>query len=224
MISTPARSLAVLLGLALGLAACRRSESPQQPPIPQSSSVHSSARPALQLSPLSLPRVVRVAAVESGPGVPAMPAMPVAGADRAFLAEAASNGLAEVAASRLVASRTGDQNIRALAQQLERDHVSANAELQRVAAQKGLALPAAPAGEPAQMLARLGKLSGRELNRAFIEDFGIRAHQLAIGLFERQAREGQDPDLKALAERTLPRLREHLAMARQMQGRPAAGP
>jgi putative membrane protein len=43
-------------------------------------------------------------------------------------------------------------------------------------------------------------------------------HKEAIALFEREAKHGQDPDLKRFAADTLPTLREHLKLARKVVG------
>ena len=39
-----------------------------------------------------------------------------------------------------------------------------------------------------------------------------KSHRESINLFEREANEGSDPELKAFASKTLPALREHLKM------------
>jgi len=163
----------------------------------------------------------------SSAGAPALPtAGPVAGADRAFVSEAANSGLAEVEAARLISARTDNDQVKSLAQHMEREHAGTNEELKRIASEKGIELPTTIGGEPRGQLSRLTTMSKPEVDQAFVRDFGIAAHQRAISLFERQAREGQDPDIKAFAERTLPKLREHLSMAQQMQQRPSgqAGP
>lgn len=199
--------------LLFAVAACRRQENPPAaPPAPATTA----------------PAPATTAPAPTAPaagGAPAAPpaAGPVAGSDRAFAAEAAAGSLGEIEAGRYVAARTGDAAVKDYAQQLERDHVAANDELQRIAGGKGVSLPAAPEGDPAARLERLKSQPPAALEREFVQSFGIDVHNRAIELFERQAKEGQDPELRAYAERTLPRLREHLGMAQQLQGGKAGG-
>lgn len=200
--------VAVLAGLLCTATACQRGDD-QPPPLPRSAAVSDSV-------PGPAPGTSAGAAGVSGES--ALSGGPVAGADRLFMAEAANNNLAEIEAGRLVAGRTGDNAVRSFALQMERDHVGAHDELKRLASQKSVDLPNAVEGKARGQLNQLNSLSPPELESIFLRDFGIDAHQKAIGLFERQAREGQDPELKAFAERTLARLREHLALAQQMQG------
>jgi len=208
-------TLCIALSFAFVTAACDR---PTDPPPPQS-----------EVPPADAPMA---RAPDADPAPPLTPAPvppgmdpaggPVAGAERAFVAEAAASGLAEVEASRVVAARTNDTTLKEFAEQLERAHRSTNEELQRIVGAKGIDLPATPEGEPRERLNRLVGQSGSELRRTYLQEFGIEAHQKSIELFERQAREGQDPELREFAEKTLPTLREHLAQAQQMAGSGAA--
>ncbi|PYO48534.1 MAG: hypothetical protein DMD84_20850, partial [Candidatus Rokuibacteriota bacterium] len=52
----------------------------------------------------------------------------------------------------------------------------------------------------------------------------VRDHTEDIALFERAAETSTDPDLKAWATRSLPMLREHLALARQVNSEVVLGP
>jgi lipid-binding SYLF domain-containing protein len=67
-------------------------------------------------------------------------------------------------------------------------------------------------------LALLRAMEGAEFDNEFLREFGIRAHQHAIGLFEGQQRHGNDPQLRRFAAETLPQLREHLAGAQRLMG------
>ena len=62
---------------------------------------------------------------------------------------------------------------------------------------------------------RLGKLSGAEFDREYLK-MDLNDHKKTIDLFEKQARSGRDAELKAFAEKTLPTLREHHQMARDL--------
>lgn len=65
---------------------------------------------------------------------------------------------------------------------------------------------------------RLGKLSGAEFDREYLK-MDLNDHKKTVDLFEKQARSGRDAELKAFAEKTLPTLREHHQMARDLAGK-----
>jgi putative membrane protein len=50
----------------------------------------------------------------------------------------------------------------------------------------------------------------------------VMGHEEAVSLFEKQAKNGKDGDLKAFAEKTLPTLKEHLKMAKEVAGKVGA--
>jgi putative membrane protein len=50
----------------------------------------------------------------------------------------------------------------------------------------------------------------------------VEDHEKDIELFEQQAESGQDPDLRAFAEETVPTLREHLELAKEVQSKVTA--
>jgi putative membrane protein len=50
----------------------------------------------------------------------------------------------------------------------------------------------------------------------------VKDHEDDIELFQQQADSGEDPDLRAFAEETLPRLREHLELAKEVQSQVTA--
>jgi putative membrane protein len=57
--------------------------------------------------------------------------------------------------------------------------------------------------------------SGKEFDRAY-DQMQLQAHEEAVALFSDYAGNGDNPDLKAWAAKTLPRLREHLEMAKKL--------
>jgi putative membrane protein len=144
-----------------------------------------------------------------------MPPAPIAGSDREFLIEAAKTGLAGAEASQLVAERSTDPAVRSFAERLLTDLAEKNDELAHLAALRGLTLPAAPGADKGALVARLRGLGGAALDRTFLEEL-VSSHAAAIDLYEREAKVSEDPDLKAFAAKTLPLLREHQALTRQI--------
>ncbi|HLO64427.1 MAG TPA: DUF4142 domain-containing protein [Azonexus sp.] len=182
-----------------------------------SSSPPAATSPSVSATPSAAPSVGATAAAGTGQAPPAQPSLPVAAAERSFIVEAAASGQAEIDASRMMAARSTDPGVKTYARQLEREHLSANDELKRIAEGKGIVVPAIASKGTKEMLDRLRGMPAAEGDRTFVLEFGIESHNKAIQLFEKEAREGQDPQLRAFAEQTLPRLREHLTMAQQLQ-------
>lgn len=73
-------------------------------------------------------------------------------------------------------------------------------------------------GKDHAMMESMGKMSGANFDREYIKGM-LKDHKKDIDLFEKQARSGRDTELKAFAEKTLPTLREHYQMARDLAGK-----
>lgn len=72
----------------------------------------------------------------------------------------------------------------------------------------------------AKMMERMSKLSGADFDREYIK-MEVKEHQKTIALFEKQSRSGRDAELKAFAAKTLPTLREHYQLARDLASKMA---
>jgi putative membrane protein len=100
---------------------------------------------------------------------------------------------------------------------LVNDHTNANNELVQLANSKKIELPAAPPRGKRKDIEQLGKLSGNEFDRRFLREVGIKDHEKDIKNFEKASERAKDRDLKAWIDKSLPKLREHLAMAQKLQ-------
>jgi len=198
---------------AVSIAGCGRDE---ETPPPQPTETPTLPSPAV---PETVPPPGETAA--PGGTLPAPPptdatAGPVAGSDRSFVAEAMTSGVAEAEAGKMAAEKASDPQVKAYGEQLQKDHSAANMKLAQLASTKGITASETLEEDARTQLDDLAKLSGAEFDRAFVERFGVTAHEKAIALFEREAKEGQDPDIRAFAEQTLATLRSHLQMAQQL--------
>jgi putative membrane protein len=141
----------------------------------------------------------------------------VADDDAGFLKQAAHNGHAELVGSKLAQQRASSANVKAFAQRMVEDHAKTNAELEQLAASKGVQLPQQPDAAQQAKLKALGGLSGAEFDQQYVEQMGVAAHEQTIALFQRGASNARDPQIKSFAAQTLPALQQHLEMARALK-------
>lgn len=194
------------------LAACDRT--PDLPRTPAEESRSEGGAPPSGLGPGSSSS----AAPTDAPAAAAPAATPSA-EDSSFVTAAAAGGRAEAEAGRLMATRASDPQVRAFAELLDKDHSAANTALERIAGDKGIALPQGMPPSAREHIEELKTLTGAEADAAFLRHFGTTAHEDTIALFERQASSGQIPELRSFAADTAPKLREHLSVARQLEQR-----
>jgi putative membrane protein len=146
-----------------------------------------------------------------------------AASDTGFTKQAAEGGMAEVAKGKLAAEKGSHDAVKQFGQKMVDDHTKAGDELKSIASGKSINLPGETTKTPQQaLLAKLEKLEGAAFDRAYVDD-QIRDHEKTIALFEREAKTGKDAELKAFAEKTLPTLKEHLSMVRDLKTKLAKG-
>ena len=139
--------------------------------------------------------------------------------DGTFLRDAAQASTAEVALGNLAQKKAASASVKAFAQKMVTDHTRIYDELVKVAAGKRAAVPAQPNAAQEGTAARLGKLSGAAFDRAFAKVM-VADHKKAVSLFQSEASNGRDAELKAFASSMLPMLDEHLKMAQQLAAYP----
>jgi putative membrane protein len=69
-----------------------------------------------------------------------------------------------------------------------------------------------------KMMDKMSKLSGADFDREYMKQ-QVADHDKTVALFEKQSKNGKDAELKAFADRTLPTLREHQQMAKDINSR-----
>jgi len=130
--------------------------------------------------------------------------------DNLFAMAAADSGMAEVTLSQLGATKATNPELKQFSQKMIEEHTRMNQELTSLAAQKRIALPRA-VDPRAQFCAQsLAGLSGEHFDRCYAKAQLV-AHMEAVSAFEAEAERGVDPQMKALAAKALPQIKEHLA-------------
>lgn len=131
-----------------------------------------------------------------------------------FVNDASAAGIAEIEAGRAALENASSQAVKKFAQTMIDDHTQANNELAAIARKKNLEL-----ADNATLMNRarqfiLERRDGESFDVAYARN-QVGAHERSVELFQRGTR-AEDPDIKAFATKTLPKLEHHLQMARQL--------
>jgi putative membrane protein len=132
-----------------------------------------------------------------------------------FVKEAAMSDMTEIAASKLGQER-GNAQEKTFASQMITDHTKTSEQLKSKASADAKA--SIPTAFDSSSQSKIDKLKDAKPD-SFSSDFDsmqVSAHKDAVSLFERYAKNGEDPKLKDWAGETLPTLQHHLEMAQDL--------
>ncbi len=137
-----------------------------------------------------------------------------AASDQDFLKEAAQVDLAETKLGQFARDMAASAAIKKYGERLMTDHAKMNGELAELAKARGITLPSKTDKKDQDLIDQLAKIKGgADFDRVFSKSM-VAGHEQAIKIFEAQAKNGQNADVKAWAEKWLPTLKEHLRLAR----------
>ncbi len=127
---------------------------------------------------------------------------------QSFLKEAAQGGMTEVTLGQMAAEKGQNEAVKNFGLRMVKDHGQANEELKNLAKSEGVTIPSDMGSEGKELQQRLQKLSGAEFDQAYMQEM-LKDHKKDIEAFNQQAQNGNDPEVKNWAAKTLPTLREH---------------
>jgi putative membrane protein len=146
------------------------------------------------------------------------PSSGVSAEDRDFMIAAAKGGLAEVAFGKEISlsGKNVSPSVKAFGDRMMIDHRKADAELNQLAAKKGVTMPTELDAEAQATLTKLSNLNGPELDKeyayAMIDD-----HEKDVKAFRNASQNAKDPELRDWAAKMVPVIESHLAQARDME-------
>lgn len=150
-------------------------------------------------------------------------ALGVAPATADFVKEVAISDMFEIESSKL-AEQKGNAQEKSFAQQMVTDHTKTSGELKGLV-NDGKVQATLPTALDSSHQSKLGKLknaTGKDFNSDY-NSYQVSAHEDAVSLFERYAKGGDNSALKDWAGKTLPTLRHHLDMAKELGKAPSVG-
>ncbi len=143
-------------------------------------------------------------------------ALGVAPSTQDFVTEAATSDMLEIQAGK-IAEQRGNAEEKKFAGQMIADHTKTSADIKAMVA-SGKLKAELPKELPSSAQSKLD-----DLKNAKPADFSgvydpmqVSAHEDAVSLFERYGKGGENAELKAWANKTLPTLKHHLDMANQL--------
>jgi len=137
-------------------------------------------------------------------------------ADRQFMMMAAKDGMKEVQMGQMAAKEGQSAEVKKMGSQIAADHTKANQQLMAIATKKGIKLPTD------QKMDKMSKKDMANFDQAWL-GMMINDHQKDIAVYQRQAQQGTDPELKAFAKKTTPVLQKHLKMVQAAQKKMGSG-
>ena len=135
-----------------------------------------------------------------------------------FVKKVAVSDMFEVESSQLALDKKPDRDTKPFAQKMVKDHTKTTKELKRLVERGKVKadLPTAMDAEYQKKLDELRALNGQEFDVAY-DKAQLQGHKDAVALFESYAKNGDNPDLKKWAAKTLPHLKQHLKLAEKLK-------
>jgi putative membrane protein len=127
-------------------------------------------------------------------------------ADKAFIKDAAKGGMMEVAMGRVAQKDASNSEVKNFGARMVNDHSKANEELKAIAKEENVEWP----GE---------KEAGKWKSDKDYMDAMVKDHEKDLAEFEKEAKNGSDPNVKSFADKTAKTVREHLEMAKEIDAK-----
>lgn len=135
-----------------------------------------------------------------------------------FVTKAAVGSMYEIEAAKLASDRAQRADVKQFAQRIVKDHSAADKDLKDALSKSkaGVQPPTSLDAEARQKLEKLKGAQGASFDTLYV-DMMKDDHEDDIELFQTYSRSGDDPALKAFAEKTLPVLRAHAAEVAKLE-------
>ena len=140
-------------------------------------------------------------------------ANPLPGPDRDFVQAASMSSSTEIDAAKLAQKNSSDKDVKSFAHHMLLDHTKMTVQL-KMAAPHGVTVP--KDNSDTSVLDSLRPLKGKEFDAAYIAKVGLKGHEDAVSAFKKEIADGENADLKNLAQKGLPVVEEHYRMAQSL--------
>jgi putative membrane protein len=138
--------------------------------------------------------------------------------DNASFAMKASDGnLTEIKMGKCAEESASNSNVKAFAAKMVKQHSKAQDELKEICKTSKIECPEKLTKEGQEACEKCAKLKGEKNFDATYIATQIECHEKALKLYEKAAKECESEMLKDYANKTIPTIKEHLALAKKIQ-------
>jgi putative membrane protein len=136
--------------------------------------------------------------------------------DELFAKKSAQGMIAEVRMGQLAADKGSNEAVKKFGRKMVEEHTQSQEVLKDVAQKQGIGLPSEMDARQRAAVDDLSKLSGADFDKAYAR-YTVKDHQDDIADFTSEASGGQKSAMRSFASETLPSLKEHLKLARELK-------
>lgn len=129
----------------------------------------------------------------------------------AFLANATRANLAEIQLGQLAQKNASSPLVKQDGERMVTDHTMLQDQVKQLAGQLVITLPTSPSAKQKTQYRRLESKTGADFDKAYVQDM-IRDHKQDIAEFQKEINSTNNSDVKALAQKALPVIQEHLQL------------
>lgn len=165
---------------------------------------------------LSVLTLAAAPASAQGTGTPIGGVTQPAHPDQPLLENLAQASIAEIEAGKTALEKSADPQVQKFAQQLIEDHTASLRDIEQLALSKRITIPKDASMQHKAAGTELKLQTATAFDRQYMRQAGVNDHAQTLALLQKTQREARDPQVKALATRLLPTMRQHLDTARQM--------
>jgi putative membrane protein len=137
--------------------------------------------------------------------------------DTAFIKKAANGGMTEVELGKVAQKNGTKDDVKSFGERMVKDHGKANDDLKSVASKMNVEVPDKVNAKHQATIDKLSKMSGESFDKAYVKEM-VKDHEKDIAEFEKAQGEVKNEDLKKFISDTVPVMKEHLSMVKEMQG------
>jgi putative membrane protein len=134
-----------------------------------------------------------------------------------FMRDAAQANSAEIELGKLAGTNGQSADVKSFGKMMVDDHGKAGKEAEELAKKKNMTLPT-DLGSHQSTVDKLKGLKGADFDKQYVDEM-VNGHEKVVSMFEKEAANSSDPDVKAFAAKTLPTIRKHLDRIKEIQAK-----